>query len=304
MEILEFRNLKWIYIEQTSYKDVEYLEEHYRFHPLDLKDCIGVTQRPKIDIYDDYLFLVFHFPQYDREQRRIRVQELNVFLGPDYLITLTNQPNPGLSEYFQEYKQKIEANPKPNRLQNSSAYLLYKVLDLLFSASQPVIDIIGERLSVAEEEVFSESKRSATMDLSIVRRNILTYQRLLEPQLHVIDKMVQLKKKFIPDELSVYFDDIHDGLERTWSVLHNYKDTVEGLDRTNETLISQRLNEIIRTLTVISVVTIIPGLIINFYGMNISLPFADRPNAFFLISGFLLLIMIVTYYILKRRRLT
>jgi len=304
MEQITYKKLTWIYIEQTSYKDVEYLEENYHFHPLDLKDCIGITQRPKIDFYNDYLFIVFHFPQYDREQRRIRIQELNIFIGSNYIITLTNQPNNGLSEYFLEYKKKISNNPEYDELSNSSGYLLYKILDHLFTASQPVIDIVGERLSIAEEEVFSENKRGVTMDLSIVRRNILTYQRLLEPQLRVIDKLVRLKKSFINPEMSVYFDDIHDGLERTWSILNSYKDTVAGLDRTNETLISQKLNDIIKTLTVISVITIVPGLIINFYGMNVNLPFAENSRAFFLISSFLIFIMVVTYYFLKRKRLT
>ncbi|MFH0852905.1 MAG: magnesium transporter CorA family protein [bacterium] len=304
MEKVNYKKLDWVYIEQTTYKDVEYLEENYHFHPLDLKDCIGITQRPKIDIYEDYLFVVLHFPQYDREQRRIRIQELNVFIGPEYIITLTNQPNHGLAEYFNEYKKKIKRNPEYNILQNSSGYLLYKILDQMFGASQPVIDIIGERLSISEEEVFRENKRGATMDLSVVRRNILTYQRLLEPQLRVIDKLVKIDKEFISPELSVYFDDIHDGLERTWSILNGYKDTVAGLDRTNETLISQRLNDIIKTLTVISVITIVPGLIINFFGMNIDLPFADRPKAFFLISSLLVFIMVITYYFLKRKKLT
>jgi magnesium transporter len=302
METIRFRNLQWIFIEQTSYRDVEFLEEHYPFHPLDLKDCIGVTQRPKIDIYEDYIFLVFHFPQYDREQQRIRIQELNVFVGADYIITLTNEPIPALADYFREYGKKVDRSPEPNELQNSSGYLLYKILDCLFTSSFPIVDILGERLSSAEEEVFNESKKNAAVELSFVRRNILIYQRLLEPQLHVIDRLVQLRKSFLKPELSVYFDDVHDGLERTWSILNTYKDILQGLDRTNEAISSQRLNDLIRTLTVISVITIIPTMMINIYSMNIKLPFASHPKIFYILTALFFIIMFITYSVLHRRR--
>ncbi len=304
METLHFRKLQWTLIEQTSYRDVEFLEEHYHFHPLDLKDCIGVTQRPKIDIYDQYIFLVLHIPQYDHERQRVRIQELNVFLGPDYVITLTNEPIAALGEYFREYAKKIERQPEPNDLQNSSGYLLYKILDRLFTSSRPIVDILGERLSSAEEEVFAEGKKNAAVELSLVRRNILTYQRLLEPQLHVVDRLVQLRKNFLDHELSVYFDDVHDNLERTWSILNTYKDTLQGLDRTNEVMTSQRLNDLMKTLTVISVITIIPTMVINIYSMNIKLPFAGQPKIFYILTAAFFFIMFLTYFVLRRRRLS
>jgi len=303
MESLVYKNLKWTIIEQTSYRDVEWLEQNFHFHPLDLKDCIGVTQRPKIDLYDDYLFLVFHFPQYDREQRRIRIQELNVFIGQEYVITLTNEPIPALRDYFNEYREKINRDPEYKALQNSSGYLLYKILDRLFSVSQPAVDIIGEKLTLVEEEIFGAHRQNATMDLSIVRRNILTYQKIFEPQLHILDRLVRLRRSFLPDELSVYYDDIHDSLERTWSIIQGYREIVSGLDRTNEALASQRLNDIIKTLTVISVVTIVPSMIINIYSMNIRLPFATNTKIFFILTGIFFLIMLATYLTLRKRKL-
>lgn len=96
--------LTWTYIDRVSNRDIEYLRSNFKFHPLDLKDCMSKTQRPKVDSYSNYLFLVFHFPKYDREKRRVESHQLNVFVGDKFVVTVSSSHLPVLAEYYNQWQ--------------------------------------------------------------------------------------------------------------------------------------------------------------------------------------------------------
>ncbi|MFA6512167.1 MAG: magnesium transporter CorA family protein [Patescibacteria group bacterium] len=283
---LSIHNVTWHYIEKTSAKDIQYLAEHFKFHPLDLQDCYDVSQRPKIDTYPSYLFLVFHFPYYDQKYRRIRAHELNVFVGKGYVITLSHEPIPLLAEYFQEVQEKSAKKPKHDKLKNTSGYMLYKILDLLFGNTARLLDTMSQLIIDVEEEVYSDNTKHAAKDLGIIRRNIMNLRRHTQPQVRMLGQLVALRTTFMPHTLSVYFDDVHDNLERMWSSIETYRENIDGLHNTNESLINQKTSEVVKLLTLISVGFLPLTLLSGIYGMNIEgLPFANHPGAFMLFFG-------------------
>ncbi|MFA5134288.1 MAG: magnesium transporter CorA family protein [Patescibacteria group bacterium] len=297
-------NLRWVHITDITDEDIEYLEENFKFHPLDIKDCREGVQRPKLDIYSGYLFMIYHFPIYDERTRRVHVSSLNVFLGIDYLITLTTEPDKSLNDYFARMQKKVKRGFKFDELKNNPAYLLYKIIDMRYRQSFSVINVVAEQLSVVEEEVYSSRNKAATTNLAIIRRNILNLRRLLEPQIKMIDRLVHLKGQLIPDRLSVYYDDVHDYIENTWAAFEGYRDTVDGLYSTNESMINQKTNEVIKTLTLISVALLPMTLVASIYGMNVEgLPFADHPIGLWVVFVLMGCIVLTSIYFARRNNM-
>ncbi|MDD5040519.1 MAG: magnesium transporter CorA family protein [Patescibacteria group bacterium] len=294
--------LEWIHISGIREEDLDYLEQRFRFHQLDIRDCREGVQRPKLDIYASYLFMIFHFPLFNQETRRVSATTLNVFVGKNFLITLTSEPDEILDSYFTHFRSKKRSAVTYDSMKNSASYLLYKILDLRYRKSLPIVNEIGHYIPDVEEEVFTHRNKEATADLAIIRRNILTLRRILEPQIRMVDKIVHIKSSLISDKLSVYFDDVHDYLENIWSALESYRDTVDGLYDTNESLINQKTNEVIKTLTVISVALLPMTLVASIYGMNVKgLPFAEHPIGWVLVFIFLAATIILIITVSRKR---
>ncbi|MFC1663279.1 magnesium transporter CorA family protein [Patescibacteria group bacterium] len=304
VQIARANKLKWTYIERASNRDIEYLRDKFQFHPLDLKDCLSKTQRPKIDVYPAYLFLVFHFPRYDREKRRVESQQLNIFVGRNYVVTVSGPRLPVLAEYYSQWKEKTSKKLIYNKLKNNSGYLLYKIISELFDESLPVIDIIGLYINKVEEDVYSEDSRNAAHEIAVVRRNVMNFRSLLEPQIPIIDKLVNIRKTFLSRDLSVYYDDVHDYIEKTSMTLNNYREIIANLHDTNESIISQRTNDVMKTLTMISVALLPLTLMASIYGMNITgLPFADHPFGLWVVFGIMFIFVVVTVIVSRKKNL-
>lgn len=301
---VKISNLDWIYINPISKDDIGYLEHNYHFHPLDLKDCLEGVQRPKMDVYKRYVFLIFHFPYYNDESKRVETKPLNIFIGKNFIVTLSKEIDTPLFEYFSRVRKSQSKHSHTDSFWNTSGYKLYKTMDIEYRNSLNVINVVGDFLEDVEDEVYSNKNKEATMNLAVIRRNILSIRRILEPQLKMVDRLVHMRTPFFTEKLSVYLDDVHDYMENMWSALENHKDSIDGLYNTNESFINQRTNEVIKMLTVISVALLPLTLIASIYGMNvIGLPFATHPSGLWLI--FLVMGVMVTgaIYFAKKRNI-
>jgi len=304
IRIAKMLRFRWISICSITEEDIGYLEKHFRFHHLDYKDCYEGVQRPKLDVYKYYLFMIFHFPTFDERTRRVGIRSLNVFLGKNYIVTLSSQKDKYLQGYFLRARKQKRPNVPYHSLINLSGYKLYKILDIEYRKSLRVINEIGRRLSEVEEEVFSEKNKQVTKNLAIIRRNILNLRRILDPQIKMIDRLVNMKSKLVPEALSVYFDDVHDYLENMWSALDNYRDTIDGLYNTNESFINQKTNEVIKMLTVISVALLPVTLIASIYGMNVTgLPLANHPIGLWMVFVIMAGIVAGSIYFAKKKKI-
>lgn len=303
LKSLTMKKLRWIYISPITKKDLALLEKDFNFHPLDLKDCREGVQQPKIDIYKEYLFMIFHFPVFDKQTRRVGIRSLNIFIGNNFIITLTNNKIKFLDEYYAKLERLVKERLSFDPLKNNSSYMLYKIIDQLFHKHLPAINDIGYYISDVEEEVYSDKNKEATRNLAIIRRNILNLRRLLAPQLKILDRLVDLRATFIPEKLSVYYDDVDDYLENMWSTLESYGDALDSLYNTNESLINQKTNEVIKTLTIISVALLPMTLVASIYGMNVTgLPFANHPIGLWVIFVLMGAIVLGSIYLAKKNK--
>src|SRR5262245_16386232 len=152
VEIVESPGLRWVNIERPRSLEQTWLEEHFDFHALDYEDVRSRNQRPKVDEYDDYLFIVLHFPRYDKKVSRLNAAEVDIFVGPDYLITLPNEPLEPISYLFERCRANEEL--RDGLFSKGPGYLLYKIVDDCVDASFPMLNKIGLKLDRIEEEIF------------------------------------------------------------------------------------------------------------------------------------------------------
>src|SRR5215217_7771674 len=279
VEIVEAPGLRWINIERPRPADQAWLEERFDFHPLDYEDVFSRNQRPKVDEYDDYLFIVLHFPRYDKQVGRLNAAEVDLFVGPDYLITIPNEP----------------------LLSKGAGYLLYKIVDDLVDASFPMLRKIGNKLERIEEEIFEGNSAEVVRDISNVKQEIINFRKIVRPQRSAFADLERTKMRYIAEDLEIYFEDINDASERVWDMLENYKEVVEALEDTNESEIAHRTNETFRVLTAISVIVLPLTLVASIWGMNVGVPGEESRTGFWVIIGIMIVLLggMVAYF---RRR--
>jgi magnesium transporter len=300
IKTLNWGKLTWIYIEQPTEKETKYLAEHYPFHPLDLDDVLSRQQRPKIDQYEDYLFLVLHFPVFNKEQRVTTASQLSVFIGQDYLITLHTGGLKPLVKLFRECQIKDEFCKE--YFGSGSGFLLYRIVDRLVDYSIPITNKMMFNVEEVEDEIFSSQKKDTVREISMLRRDVISFRRIIWPMRAVIGGLEPKVRRFSDKDMSVYFGDVIDHMDKIWDALDEYKEIIEGLSSTYDSLSSHRTNEVIRLLTVIAIVLLPITVVASIYGMNIPLPFQDSDFAFLFVVIMMAAIIGGILFILRRLR--
>jgi len=276
LESVTWGDLTWVNIEQPTEREIEYLAQNYPFHPLDLDDCLSRIQRPKIDEYPDYLFLVFHFPVFNIEARVTTPSQVSVFVGDNYLITLHKGELKPLVKLFRECQ--IDEESRREHLSQGSGYLLYRVIDRLVDYCLPILSKIGDNIERVEEDIFSAEMPRAIKEISILRRDVISFRRIIWPMRAVIGSLEARVRRFTKMDLAVYFGDMVDHADKIWDGLDEYKEIIEGLNDTHDSLATNRTNEVVRMLTIIATILLPITVVASIFGMNIPLgPFGDSP---------------------------
>jgi magnesium transporter len=278
---LAARGLTWVHLDHPDPESANRLAERFGWHELDVEDVLSKRQRPKIDEYSDYLFFVLHFPVYDKAIQRLNAAELDVFLGPDYLVTLPNVSLLPVTRLFHRCEE--DELLREELFAKGSGRVLYEVLDDLFDYCFPILDKIGHKLDSVEDDMFERRAEDVVRDLSNVKQEIISYRKIIKPERTTLRLLERRVERFLPHELDLYFDDIVDGAERIWDLLDNYKEVVEGLESTNESVISHRQNDVLRVLTVFSAILLPLTLIASVFGMNVDFPGFGSATAFWII---------------------
>jgi len=279
--------LVWLDIENPNKKTMQFLRDHFSFHPLDIEDCLSVIERPKLDEYDDYFFLVLHIPVFVKQTRRLIPFTVNIFIGNNFIVTV----HQGLCKPIQTTCDHLVEDP--SILERGSGYLLHGILDALIDYSFPILNKIYRNIQNVEDDIFKKPSTNNVKTILLIRTNILTFRNIIFPQRKLLKTLEIKDMDFLIEALEVYFSDLVDHIEKIWDTLENYKELVEGVHEAHQSLLSNKINDIMRILTIFSVVILPLTLISGVYGMNIGLPFMNFPWAFFIILGGMIIISIV-----------
>ena len=287
MRSLTYRDITWHDDSNPSEKDLLDLQQQYGFHELDIEDCLSVHERPKVEEYDDYLFLVFHIPYLHKKTGRIFKEEVNIFLGASFIATL-HKGNLATIDRLWDEVQSTEKKQEEYLL-HGSGFLLYELMNRFFENVFPLVDTITKHLRDIEDRLFeSEEQVNLLREIMTLKRNIITMRSILLPQRTLVATLEHKNKKFVSEELALYFDDILDAIERQWALLDTAKELSEALQDTHESWLSHKTNAVVKLLTIFSVTMLPLTVLTGLYGMNVDLPLQDSPQAF---TGILIIML-------------
>ena len=209
VETVQADGLRWVNIQRPTPLETAWIEEQFDFHALDLEDVLSRNQRPKIDEYPDYLFIVLHFPVFDRAVKRLNAGELDIFVGRDFLVTIPNTPLQPVEYLFERCRQKEEL--REQLFSRGSGYLLYRIIDDAFDYCFPMLRKIGNKLDALEDEIFEGRSEDIVRDISNAKQEIINFRKVIRPQRTVLRDLEKLEQPFLAPEggeLELYFDDI------------------------------------------------------------------------------------------------
>lgn len=297
MRSLSHKGVTWHDDPAPTEQVLKELQGTYGFHDLDIEDCLSEHERPKVEEYDTYLFLVFHIPYRARKTGRIIKEEVNIFMGQDFFVTLHRGKIPILDRLWGDLENSEEL--KEEYLQHGTGFFLYELMRHFFEEVFPLVDSIRKELRRMEEVLFEyDEDVDLLRDIMNVKRNIISMRSILLPQRTLIATLEHKNKKFVPDELALYFDDILDAIERQWALLDTAKEMIDALQDTHESWLTHKTNAVIQVLTIFSVTMLPLTFITGLYGMNVGLPFEAHPNAFFIVVALMgvILVAMLTYF--------
>ncbi len=299
---IEGNNFVWTNINKIGKEEMKYLESTFHFHPLHLEDCLSPAQRPKLDVANDYIFMVLLFPVYNRKTRRVQAAEIDFFINANRLVTVHRNELIPLINFFNLCL--ISKDERTTFMKNGPAMLIYEILNRLLTSCFPIFDHLSIDVTSIEEHIFRGYERRMVKEILIVKRNIVNFRRIMQIHRAIIKKLIDKSSRYFRDEkLKLYFANL---LELTADIqdnLDNLKQSIDALEATNNSLISFRLNDIIKILTVISVVVLPITLITSIFGMNVKqMPLVNSPSGFFIILGIIVVSFVAMFLYVKKRK--
>lgn len=266
---ITWENMTWVDIVPPTPAAMRLLEERYHFQQLALEDCLSNRQISKMDVFRDHLFFVFHFNHYNKKTRISTKRQWAAFIGENFIVTVHTGELKSLVEMFRECQTNSEA--RHDYLSNGSGYLLYRIIDRAIDSYFPVLDKIMILLTRSEDIVF-DADTDATTELSILRRDIITQRMVMFPTRALLIEMRNKLKHYSRVEMAENYDDLIDHMNRICQALDECKEVVEVFKDADYTLVTHRLNRVVRRLNIIATI-VLPFLAISgLYGMNVALP--------------------------------
>ena len=275
IETIKWEDLVWTNIVKPTQNEMDYLAKSFPFHPLDLDDCLSRKQRPKLDEYKDYLFFIFHFSVYNPDTRVSTPDQVAVFIGEKYLVTVHSGALKTLVKFFRECQ--IDEQVRKDNLRHGSGFLLYRILDRAVDAYFPILDKILSLAEDVEDRVFDENVEAA-QELATLRRDVITQRRIMFPSRNVLAELESKLRRFTTMDISVYYGDLMDHVNKICDTLDEAKEIIEVYKDTDFILGTDRVNRVMRVLTILSTI-ILPFVVVSsIYGMNVILPGGHERN--------------------------
>ncbi len=260
----------WTDIQRPTNENTSLLAKNYNFHELNVEDCLSKIQIPKVDRYEDHVFIILHVPTTGEKEKTLPTfSQLSIFAGRNYIVTIHHGDLKPLDDIFQLCKQSDEQ--RQALMGKSPGYLLHSIIDALVDDLLHLLKKIIGNLDDLEESVFSDRK-SDVKTISLLRREITSLRRIVVRLRRTMSEVTKDIQKFAEEDLTPYFADVEDHIEKIFEELEESKEIVDIYKDTDFMLSTEKSNKILAILTIIFTLSIPTSTIATFYGMNINLP--------------------------------
>lgn len=296
------KKITWVNVENAGKKEIEYLRKKYGFQLIHLQAASAsvFSQRTAIHMSDGYIFLILHFPIYQNDQ--IVASEVDFFIGHGFLITLHHGNIRPLTEFFNLCKKDGESLLSYEL--ESSSILLYELLQKLMIGCYPLLDKNSISITKVEEIIFSDNQRKAVSKILFLRQNIINFRKIMQSHKNILTKLETIKSSLIPQsEMKKYYKELVDHSKMIWDILENQKEVIEILNSTNESLMNYHLSDIMKTMTIFSIILFSLTLVAAVFSMRATdLPIVNESGAFFGIISIMALIAAGIIGVFKKKR--
>lgn len=266
---------------------MEQLRKKYGYHAPDLDEVLPPLQRPKVVARDGYIFMILHYPLYDPKTRDVYTTEVDFFITENRLVTVNVDNYAPLKNLFEKC---LRSEDQRVCMHGDITHLLHTLLNAMTTDVFAMLVRINNDLDAIEIRMFEEYERNLIQELLRTKTNIVDIRKAMQPHQAIIRNLIRVAPRYFPIyHLQEYFDDLEDNAREIWETLAVQKETADALHETNQSLIDFRINEIIKTLTIFSVIVFPLTLMAAIFGMNVEMPLVHHPYGFWIIIGLMLL---------------
>ncbi len=299
---LKTKKITWIDIAQATQENLKYLKTEFGFETADLNECLPMTQRQKILKRSNYVFVVLQFPFYNRQTKSIETSEVDLFIGRNFLITIHEDELAPLVNYY----HICQTDPiMKSQLTNETVIsILHKLLNKLYNYCYPILNHINLDINQIEKDILQQAEEKTVQNILIIKRNIVNFQKAMQSHRNILNKLMEYTASWRKSKTDNDYNNLISHTKDIWDYLTNYKDTINALHETQESMTSLKINEIMKTLTIFSVVVFPLTLLAAIFGMNTieGMPFVSSPYGFWYIIGIMVMGMFVMFGYFKKKK--
>lgn len=298
--IIEYKNFIWVDITEPTEEDVRYLQKNFKLHSLTLKTIIPPIHHPDLDIFKKYISIILHYPNLEKNGE-MRIQELDLILGENYLITNHHRKISFLNQIFDDcLNSEVK---RMEYMERGPAFLLFTTLNRFLKEKLAKIDQIEEKIEKLEEKIFLEEEKEIIKEISELKRKIIDFWRVVAPQRMIFESLRNVVEKFYSHEFGHYFSVLFRIHRRIEDALNASKETIESLEETNHIIITSKINNVIKILTIFSVILLPLTLLASIWGMNIpEMPLTSSSLGFWTVLALMAVLMgfMITFFRRKK----
>ncbi len=299
---IKTKKFKWVDITKSTQEHLKFLKQQYNFESADLNDCLPIRQRQKINNRKKYIFMVLQFPVYKRQTHAIEDSEIDIFVGKEFMVTVHEDDLNPLVDFF--HICQTDPVMKSQLIEMNVIEVLYKLLNRLYQYCYPILNHINLDINQIEKDILAQTEEQTIKNILLLKRNIVNFQKTMQSHRNILQKTTELTRPWRPSKLENDFNNLTSHTKDIWDYLNNYKDTINALHDTQESMTSLKINEIMKTLTIFSVVVFPLTLLAAIFGMNTvdSMPFVESHYGFWYIIGIMFVGMIIMFGFFKKKR--
>jgi magnesium transporter len=300
MREIKLNKTHWMDFQNPTPDDIAKIRQEFNLHPLIIEEFTVPTLRPKAVEYDGCLYLAIHIPLYDVENKTTYPAEVDVVISKGALITSHDHSIYQLTKFFDELEENEEK--RSIFMEKTPGAILYYIIEMLFESCFPKLDHIVRKLDYIEDQIFAGNEKEMVFEISVVKRDILNFRRTMKPQRSVIESLAQRHYCLIEESLKPYYQDLTGTNIRIWNGLESLKETIESMEATNNSLLSNKLNLTMKVLTIFSAILLPLTVYSNIMSMSVNVPLHTHPFAFWVHTGIMLGVAIFTIILFKLKK--
>ena len=295
------KNVTWIDLESPTKEEVHKIMEGYSIHPTVAEELLMPTLKPKVDLHNNFIYLILHFPAFRHTHNSQQNQEVDFIIGKDFIITTRYDTIDPLHKFSKVFE--VDSILDKSDIGTHAGFVFFFMIKKLYKALEHELEYIHDALETIEEDIFEGREKEMVVSLSIVSRDLLNLKQALSPHKDVLNSFEEVGLKFFGKDFTHQIRSIGSEYYKINNIIHTHSDSLKELRQTNDSLLTTKQNEVMKVLTIMAFVTFPLSLIASIFGMNTStLPIVGGPNDFWIIMIIMVSFTVIMFTFFKYKK--